>query len=114
MRGQPGRGRATRLAVGAVAALLIWLAGSAAAGEPRWVPPDGTVTAVTGSRDSGFHVRYFGRPDAYLPTYSESTAECGEYRLLIRRVRCRVQVRTWYRDLGNTKRAIRYARLDQH
>jgi hypothetical protein len=118
MWAHPARAPAAKVVAGAVAALLMWVAGAAAgaaaAGEPRWVPPDGTVTAVTGSSDSGFHVTYFGRSDAYLPTHSESTAECGEYRTLVRRVKCRVQVRTWYRDLRDIKRAIRYARLDQH
>lgn len=85
---------------------------TADAGEPHWKPPDDTITAVTGTRSSGFHVSYVGRPTAYLPSVSEALVECGEYHKLYRRVRCRVEVRTWYRDLGDTKRAIRYARLD--
>jgi hypothetical protein len=100
--------------LGTTASMLILVAGSAGADEVGWVPRDDTVTAVTGSRGSGFHVTYFGRPDAYLPTQSESVAECGEYHREVRRVRCRVEVRTWYRDPAGTRRAIRYARLDQH
>lgn len=101
-------------ALAAVAAMLTLAGGTAVGDEVSWQPPDDTITAVSGTRGSGFHVTYFGRRDAYLPTRSEAIAECGEYDRMVERVRCRVQVRTWYRDLGDTRRAIRYARLDQH
>ncbi len=107
-------GLLAKLTLGAVVTLLTLGTVAAVGDEPSWHPPDDTITAVTGTRGSGFHVKYFGKRDAYLPTYSESVAECGEYRSLVRRVQCRVQVRTWYRDLRVTKLAIRYARLDQH
>lgn len=103
----------TKAAVAAVAAVLM-LTGGAAFARESWTPPDDTITGVSGTGDSGFHVIYFGRRDAYLPTVSEAAAECEEYRDGARRIRCRVRVRTWYHDLGATKRAIRYARLDQH
>lgn len=95
--------------IAAVAAALTFTSGAAIA-QARWTPPDDTITAVAGTRDSGFHVDYYGRRTAYLPTISEAIAECEEYRRRVRRIRCKVSVRTWYRDLGDTKRAIRYAR----
>jgi hypothetical protein len=93
--------------VGLVAMLM--LIGGTAFGRAGWVPPDGTITAVSGTRSNGFHVDYYHQRDAWLPTLSEALAECGEYDRRIRQVRCAVHVRTWYRDLGDTKRAIRFS-----
>ncbi len=36
-------------------------------------------------------------------------AECQEYSAKVGRIRCRVEVKTWYRDLVATKRALKYA-----
>lgn len=77
----------------------------------RWMPPDDTITHVSGTADRGFHVERHDGSQLWTPTQSEAVAECGEYDRLLARARCRVQVRTWYRDLGDTKRALRYARL---
>jgi len=55
-------------------------------------------------------VRHYDGTVLHLPTLSEATAECGEYDRRVRRVRCRAEVTTWYRDLGAAKRALRYAR----
>jgi hypothetical protein len=54
-------------------------------------------------------VHYDGRTVS-PPTDSEARAECNEYDEPLDRVRCRTEVRVWYRDLAATKRAIRFAR----
>jgi hypothetical protein len=103
--------------IGAVvaAALLIVTAsitgaGPAAAGDPRWVPPDDTVVHIRGTASDGFTVGRYGGSIAYLPTRSEARSECLEYHQRLRRVRCWTQVRTWYRDLGDLKRSLRLVR----
>ena len=96
------------LFVGLVAMFTL-VAGTAFA-RSGWTPPDGTITAISGTRSDGFHVEYYHQRDAWLPTLSEAVAECGEYEGRIRQVRCVVRVRAWYRGLGDTKRAIRLAR----
>ena len=102
-------GAVSRRVAATAAVLVAFLSGTAFAAA-TWRPPDDTITSVAGTRDSGFHVQYHGMPDVYLPTASEAAAECGEYRLAAKRIRCRTYVRTRYRDLGDTKRAVRYAR----
>ncbi|HJR38281.1 MAG TPA: hypothetical protein VJ819_07850 [Nocardioidaceae bacterium] len=96
------------LMIGLVA-MLVFLGGTAFA-RSGWAPPDDTITAVSGSRAHGFHLEYHAQRDAWLPTRSEAIAECGEYHRRMRQVRCIVQVRTWYHDLGDMKRALRLAR----
>lgn len=92
-------------------ALLVATAGAAYAGA-GWTPPDDTITRVTGNRDDGFTVERYDGSVLHPPTLSEALAECAEYDTRVGRVRCRVEVRTWYRDLGDIKRAIRLARRD--
>jgi len=95
-------------AVALAAAVMGWLAPASAGGG--WVPPDDTIVRVRGTSTSGFAVRHYDGTVLHLPTLSEATAECGEYDRRVRRVRCRAEVTTWYRDLGAAKRALRYAR----
>ena len=90
-------------------AVLLVLAGGAANAGSGWTPPDDTITRVSGNRDDGFTVEHYDGSVLYPPTLSEAIAECGEYATRLDRVRCRVEVRTWYRALGDTKRAIRLA-----
>jgi hypothetical protein len=91
-------------------AFILMFIGAAAFARSGWTPPDDTITAVSGSRAHGFHVEYHAQRDAWLPTRSEAIAECGEYDRRMRQVRCIVQVRTWYDDLADMKRALRLAR----
>lgn len=98
----------------AVVGALLVLGGGAAAEptEPRapYVPHDKTIVKVTGDKWNGFGIhRYDGTAD-YPPTSSEAKAECSEYSTRLERVRCRTQVRVWYRDLGDMKRSINYYR----
>jgi hypothetical protein len=92
----------------ATVALAGWLVPASAGGD--WVPPDDTIVRVRGTAADGFSVRHYDGTVLYLPTLSEATAECGEYDRRVRRVRCSTEVTTWYRDLGATRRALRYAR----
>jgi len=103
--------------IGAVvaAALLIATAavagaGSASAGDPRWEPPDDTIIHVRGTASDGFTVGRYDGSIAYLPTRSEARSECLGYHKRLRRVRCWTETRTWYRDLGDLKRSLRYVR----
>ncbi len=87
---------------------LLGLAGPAGATAAR-VPAD-TIVRVTGSAADGFTLTHRDGTHRYPPTGSEARAECGEHDRRIVRVRCRVEVRTWYRDLGDLKRSLRWAR----
>ena len=95
----------------AVAALVAGSVQTALAlsGE-RWVPPDDTIVRVTGNAEEGFGIQHHDGTSVFPPTLSEALAECGEYDTRWARVRCRTQVRTWYRDLADIKDALRLAR----
>jgi len=102
-----------RHVVAAAVAVAALLAGSvqtalALSGE-RWVPPDDTIVRVTGNAEEGFGIRHHDGTSVFPPTLSEALAECGEYDTRWARVRCRTQVRTWYRDLADIKDALRLA-----
>lgn len=114
--------RPTRLALITVPTLLaLFLAtlaligtgstgGAAAAEAARWQPPADTIVAVSGSALDGFTITRHDGSRLFPPTGSEARAECGEYDRRLARVRCRVEVATWYRDLGDLKRSLRWAR----
>jgi hypothetical protein len=92
-----------------VALLLLLVVGAgpvAATGRP---PPPGTIVAVTGDRDRGFTVAHLDGRVEHTPTLSEARAECGEYDARLDRVRCRTEVRVWYRDLGRLRQALDFA-----
>jgi hypothetical protein len=98
--------------VGLLAALAVLVAGgglgwSAAAAH---APPAGaTIVDVWGDRETGFVIEHLDGTRLYPPTLSEGVAECGEYARRIERVRCRVGLRVWYRELGRLQRALDYA-----
>jgi hypothetical protein len=95
---------------------LVGSTGAASAEEPSatgsWRPPGHTIVRVTGDAANGFTVHRFDGTALHPPTHSESMAECGEYHRAVARVRCRTEVRVWYRDLAATKTAINWARYD--
>jgi hypothetical protein len=93
-----------------IAVAAVTGAGPAAAGDPRWVPPDDTIVHVRGTAGDGFTVGRYDGSIAYLPTRSEARSECLEYHQRLRRIRCWTRTRTWYRDLGDLKRSLRLAR----
>lgn len=72
-------------------------------------PPGDTIVKVTGDKRNGFEIEYYDGTGLYPPTDSEARAECSEYDTRLDRVRCRVEVRTWYRDLGDLKQALDWA-----
>ena len=100
-----------------VAALLgmvvgvIGVVGLAAADTPqqRRAPADDTIVSVEGDKAHGFTIRYLDGSALFPPTASESRAECREYDTRVARVRCRTEVRVWFRDLGDLKRALAHA-----
>lgn len=78
---------------------------SSAARAPRPI-----VVEVTGDAANGFEITYADGTGRYPSTDSEALAECSEYDTRVSRVRCRAQVRTWYRDLGDLQASLAYVR----
>ncbi len=106
----------TRYAASIIAAVVALLAGCvgtalAASGsaDRSWVPPDDTIVDIHGDAANGFEIRHYDGSSLFPPTDSEARAECNEYATRLARVRCRVEVRTWYRDLAATQQALRWA-----
>ncbi|WP_404447971.1 hypothetical protein LG315_06490 [Microbacterium marinum] len=85
--------------------LMPSLSSSAADAAP---PPD-TVVQVTGDAANGFEILYADGSGLFPPTDSEALAECSEYDTRVERVRCRTEVRTWYRDLAVLQQALDWA-----
>lgn len=104
-----------RPVVAAVALLLgLGLAGGAsvvAAGASAMAaaPAGDLIVRVEGNAAEGFGIFFHDGTAIYPPTDSEARAECGEYDSMRARVRCRTEARTWYRDLGELKRSLRWA-----
>lgn len=100
------------LVVGLLAAVT-WSPALASDGAAVHEPPARTerpvIVAVEGDKANGFGITYSDGTALYPPTDSEASAECGEYDRWSDRLRCRVEVRTWYRDLGELKRSLAYA-----
>lgn len=98
--GSTGTSGSTRTAAGAVE-------------TAGWEPPARTVVGVSGSAADGFTITRYDGSRLFPPTDSEARAECREYDRRIARVRCLVEVATWYRDLGDLRLSLRWARTRQ-
>lgn len=72
-------------------------------------PPGDTIVEITGDAANGFEIRHYDGTSLFPPTDSEARAECNEYDGRVARVRCRTEVRTWYRDLADTQQALDWA-----
>ena len=72
-----------------------------AAGRGAGCRPDDTIVDIRGDAANGFEIHHYDGSSLFPPTDSEALAECNEYATRLARVRCRVEVRTWYRDLGD-------------
>ena len=72
-------------------------------------PPPHTIRQITGDAANGFEITFHDGSELFPPTDSEARAECGEYDTRVARVRCRTEVRTWYRDLAATQAALEWA-----
>ena len=92
-----------------LAAVLVAATTSGAAPEAKAPAPD-TIVNVTGNAAEGFGIELYDGSSLFPPTDSEAMAECQEYSAKVGRIRCRVEVQTWYRDLVATTRAIKYAK----
>ncbi|GAA1794403.1 hypothetical protein GCM10009795_044950 [Nocardioides hankookensis] len=102
----------TVLIVASVVALLgcgIGVAALAAGPPSVAAPPGDTIVEVTGDAANGFEIRHYDGTALYPPTDSEARAECSEYDTRVARVRCWVEVRTWYRDLADLQQALDWA-----
>lgn len=82
---------------------------SADRGDRLKPPPGDTIVRVEGDAANGFGIHYYDGSALFPPTQSESRAECDEYDRRADRIRCRVQMRTWYRDLADLKQALTWA-----
>lgn len=87
----------------------VGVASAGSGGDRVAEPPRPTIIQVEGDKANGFGIYYADGSSIFPPTDSEASAECGEYDRFRERVRCRVEVRIWYRDLGDLKRALAYA-----
>jgi hypothetical protein len=72
--------------------------------------PAKVIVEVEGDAANGFGIHYADGTSTYPPTDSEAHAECGEYDRRVARVRCHTEVRVWYRDLADLRRALDHAR----
>ncbi len=95
--------------IACIALVLGICVGGAAARAAVDPPPGDTIVEVTGDKLNGFEITYYDGTGRYPPTDSEARAECSEYDTRVARVRCRVEVRTWYRDLGDLQQALDWA-----
>ncbi|GAA5145977.1 hypothetical protein GCM10023340_16200 [Nocardioides marinquilinus] len=96
-----------------VAAVVTPTALAAAADAPRLQAAAGArpvIVEVEGDAANGFGITYADGSSIYPPTDSEARAECGEYDTWKARIVCRVEVRTWYRDLADLKRSLAWVR----
>ncbi len=75
-----------------------------------YVPPPDTIVLVEGDAANGFGIHRYDGSWEYPPTDSETSAECNEYDRRVRRSRCRVSTRTWYRALAGFKETTLYYR----
>ncbi|MBF4161720.1 hypothetical protein [Nocardioides acrostichi] len=111
-RAHAGARHAAAFAVVLTAAVLAPLSARADDARPNSErePAGDTIVRVTGTADNGFGIEYYDGTSEFPPTMSEAMAECSAYAARVGRARCRVEVKTWYRDLEATKHAIRYAK----
>lgn len=102
--------RTVTRSLGVLLPLTVLLMGGIAFASTPWTPPDDTIIKITGDKVNGFSIEHYDGSMRFPPTDSEAVAECSEYDIRVQRVRCKAEVRTWYAALGDTKRALRYAR----
>ncbi len=94
----------------AALALAGFATAAPASSDDRRAPDRPVIVEVEGDARNGFGIHYADGSAIFPPTDSEAAAECAEYDTRIARVRCRVEVRTWYRDLGDLQRSLAWVR----
>lgn len=105
-----------RLAALLLAVLTVGGLAATASADPStthtdpYVPPAETIVQVEGDASNGFGIRHYDGSWHYPPTDSETIAECEEYDRWIRRFRCKVSNRAWFRALEGFKHTTRYYR----
>ena len=105
--------------VAAVAFTIGGLGVGAAVGAPSapqditYEPAAHTIVAVAGDKRDGWTVRHYDGTVDHLPADAETRAACRELDTEVERVRCRVELRVWYHDLGDLKEALNYAYSDR-
>ena len=77
--------------------------------DARWLPPHDTVVRVTGDAVDGFGLHHYDGTELEVPPQSDAHGQCLEHDARLDRVRCRVEIRTWYADLAELKTALRWA-----
>ncbi|MCW2813292.1 MAG: hypothetical protein JWN84_747 [Nocardioides sp.] len=96
-----------------LAALVALLTGPASAGPSAPPAERPVIVEVEGDKANGFGIHHADGSAIFPPTDSEAAAECSEYDTRLARVRCRVEVRTWYRDLGDLQRSLAWVRAHE-
>jgi hypothetical protein len=99
----------TKLIAGLLTAVALLTGAGAAVATGSTMTGDDVIVEVEGNAAEGFGIHFYDGSARYVPTDSEARAECDEYDTVRERVRCRTQVRTWYADLREMKRSLRWA-----
>jgi hypothetical protein len=99
----------TKLIAGLLTAVALLTGAGAAVATGSTMTGDDVIVEVEGNAAEGFGIHFHDGSARYVPTDSEARAECDEYDTVRERVRCRTQVRTWYADLREMKRSLRWA-----
>ncbi|MDT0203792.1 hypothetical protein [Nocardioides sp. AE5] len=104
-------GTMTGLLLGLLAGVVLTLTMSPSSADEGddWTPPPETIIAIEGDAVNGFGIYHYDGTALFPPTDSEAQAECQEYDTQVERVRCRTEVRVWYRDLARMQLALRWA-----
>jgi hypothetical protein len=97
------------LALAAGVTLLVLLGAGLRSTSAAEAPAPDTIVSVTGDAANGFEITHYDGTALYPPTDSEALAECSEYDTRVDRVRCKTEVRTWYRDLADLQQALAWA-----
>ncbi|GAA4823435.1 hypothetical protein ACFQ0K_16800 [Nocardioides caeni] len=102
------------LLAGSVGAIGVSVLTPAGASSPQQALAERPIiVGVEGDAANGFGIDHADGTSLYPPTDSEAIAECGEYDTRAQRIRCRVEVRTWYRDLGDLQRSLAWVRANE-
>ena len=73
-------------------------------------PPADTIVRVVGDATNGYAIRHYDRSWRFAPPQSRALTACAHDDTRVARVRCRTEVRTWYRDLADAQQALAWAR----
>ena len=102
-------GLAATLAV--LAAAMLGSSSQAQAHAERSASPPAadTIVRVLGDAADGYAIRHYDGTWEFPSPSSEARAACADDDTRVAQVRCRTEVRTWYRDLAAVQQALAWA-----